>query len=460
MCLQFARNWCFKNEKVVAEIVAQLRGKTIRAPDISYTSKEIDCQLDAQQNWSFKGDPFTPTLLLKLETFQVIQRWLIDPENKEIHIYRRDRCHIKHGWKDVDNVDFFTKSNNNVHIPTNKEIEDTINYGEVKNTTHNTRFWLKVLTSVRTKMGYNYDINKSPYAPTSIKNCFAAAIHKYLQENSKISPALDLYDECMFPRLHKHLDGKIKKMQDLSIIKQKKSDSLEYDEIYQILTHPELNKGTPLSTTYKTYFWLCFLCGFCGGDAQRLKLANKRINDQLKTRILEIVGHPVNLFDLDKNGKLIPMPQSSYSREKVVAEIVAQLRGKTIRAPDIAYAPKEIDCQLDAQQNWSLKVILSPLYLLSKSETFQVIQNPENKEIHIDRRDRRRINHGWKEVDNVDFLLMFTLVIWKIKHVISQRESISPEPSSFSCNSCSETFTDPYVMITHVEDKHAYKRRH
>ncbi|CAJ0901022.1 7150_t:CDS:2, partial [Entrophospora sp. SA101] len=186
----------------------------------------------------------------------------------------------------------------------------------------------------------------------------------------------------------------------------------------------------------------------------------KRINDQLKTRILEIVGHPVNLFDLDKNGKLIPMPQSSYSREKVVAEIVAQLRGKTIRAPDIAYAPKEIDCQLDAQQNWSLKVILSPLYLLSKSETFQVIQNPENKEIHIDRRDRRRINHGWKEVDNVDFLLMFTLVIWKIKHVISQRESISPEPSSFSCNSCSETFTDPYVMITHVEDKHAYKRRH
>ncbi|CAJ0841740.1 2670_t:CDS:2, partial [Entrophospora sp. SA101] len=353
-----------------------------------------------------------------------------------------------------------TNSNNNVHIPTNKEIEDTINYGEVKNTTHNTRFWLKVLTSVRTKMGYNYDINKSPYAPTSIKNCFAAAIHKYLQENSKISPALDLYDECMFPRLHKHLDGKIKKMQDLSIIKQKKSDSLEYDEIYQILTHPELNKGTPLSTTYKTYFWLCFLCGFCGGDAQRLKLANKRINDQLKTRILEIVGHPVNLFDLDKNGKLIPMPQSSYSREKVVAEIVAQLRGKTIRAPDIAYAPKEIDCQLDAQQNWSLKVILSPLYLLSKSETFQVIQNPENKEIHIDRRDRRRINHGWKEVDNVDFLLMFTLVIWKIKHVISQRESISPEPSSFSCNSCSETFTDPYVMITHVEDKHAYKRRH
>ncbi|CAJ0632996.1 13468_t:CDS:2 [Entrophospora sp. SA101] len=148
-----------------------------------------------------------------------------------------------------------TESNNNVHIPTNKEIEDKINYGKVKNTTHNTRFWLKVLTDVRTKMGYNYDINKSPYAPTSIKNCFAA-IHRYLQENSKIYPALDLYDE------------------HLSIIRQKKFDSLEYDEIYQILTHPELNKDTPLSSTYKTYFWLCFLCSFCGGDAQRLKLTN------------------------------------------------------------------------------------------------------------------------------------------------------------------------------------------
>ena len=79
--------------------------------------------------------------------------------------------------------------------------------------------------------------DKSPYAPTSIKNCFAA-IHRYLWENSKISPAPDLYDERMFPRLHKHLDGKIKKIQDLSIIKQKKSDSLEYDEIYQILTVP------------------------------------------------------------------------------------------------------------------------------------------------------------------------------------------------------------------------------
>ncbi|CAJ0643938.1 1060_t:CDS:2 [Entrophospora sp. SA101] len=115
-------------------------------------------------------------------------------------------------------------------------------------------------------MGYNYDNSEIVVInqlQEELIQFFQVKIQKFL-----------LYDECMFPRLHKHLDGKIKKIQDLSIIKQKKSDSLKYDEIYQILTHPELNKGTPLSITYKTYFWLCFLCGFCGGDAQRLKLAN------------------------------------------------------------------------------------------------------------------------------------------------------------------------------------------
>nr|CAG8647497.1 1971_t:CDS:2 [Entrophospora candida] len=212
------------------------------------------------------------------------------------------------------------------------------------------------------------------------------------------------------------------------------------------------------------------------------------INDQLKTRILEIDRHPVNLFDLDKNGKLIPMPQSPYSREKVVAEIVRQLSnwniwtrqnggvtlsqggfdfdvggGKAIRAPDIAYTPKEIDFGNISSHSKFVELdreFKDVYFAEGTSVQLGWLIDPENKEIHIYRRDRRCINYGWKDVDNVDFLPMFTLVIWKIEHVISQQESISPEPSSFSCNSCSETFTDPYVMITHVEDKHAYKQRH
>ncbi|CAG8784062.1 12578_t:CDS:1, partial [Racocetra fulgida] len=90
------------------------------------------------------------------------------------------------------------------------------------------------------------------------------------------------------------------------------------------------------------------------------------INEQLKTRTLIVDGEPVNLFELDEKGHLIVMPQTPYCREKVVFEISRQLenwilssrdggggtcsqggfnfyvRGnRTIRAPDIAYTPKD-----------------------------------------------------------------------------------------------------------------------
>ncbi|CAJ0924372.1 6152_t:CDS:2 [Entrophospora sp. SA101] len=180
------------------------------------------------------------------------------------------------------------------------------------------------------------------------------------------------------------------------------------------------------------------------------------INDQLKTRILEIDGHPVNLFDLDKNGKLIPMPQSPYSREKVVAEIVRQLSnwniwtrqnggvtssqggfdfdvggGKTIRAPDIAYAPKEIDCQLDAQQNWSLKVILSPLYLLSKSETFQVIQkilekqDQDNTNILLESEKIKKLIDS--EFQQVEYINNINEYKKKINELVSQNKELLSE---------------------------------
>src|SRR5581483_3255023 len=48
------------------------------------------------------------------------------------------------------------------------------------------------------------------------------------------------------------------------------------------------------------------------------------INDQLKTRTIQLNGKPVNLFEY-KNGKLFPMPQVPNARETVVAEIVRQL---------------------------------------------------------------------------------------------------------------------------------------
>jgi len=82
------------------------------------------------------------------------------------------------------------------------------------------------------------------------------------------------------------------------------------------------------------------------------------INEQLKTRTLETGEEPVDLVELDASGKIIPMPQTPFCKEVVVAEIVRQIgnwniytkqgggvtasqggfnfetgRGRTIRAP-------------------------------------------------------------------------------------------------------------------------------
>ncbi|GET03559.1 hypothetical protein GLOIN_2v1770913 [Rhizophagus clarus] len=51
----------------------------------------------------------------------------------------------------------------------------------------------------------------------------------------------------------------------------------------------------------------------------------KYINGWLKNYTLEINGHLVKLFELDENGKLVPMPQALRHREQVVAEIAQQL---------------------------------------------------------------------------------------------------------------------------------------
>ncbi|CAG8724344.1 8372_t:CDS:2, partial [Acaulospora morrowiae] len=78
------------------------------------------------------------------------------------------------------------------------------------------------------------------------------------------------------------------------------------------------------------------------------------INNQLKTHTLEIEGQPVNLFDFDRNRKLIPMPQSPFSRE--LGGFNFAVGGvETIRASNVAYITKETKNQLDEFQNWSFK---------------------------------------------------------------------------------------------------------
>ncbi|CAB4389306.1 unnamed protein product [Rhizophagus irregularis] len=103
------------------------------------------------------------------------------------------------------------------------------------------------------------------------------------------------------------------------------------------------------------------------------------INDQLKTRTIQLNGKPVNLFEYE-NGKLIPMPQTPYARGKVVLEIGRQLANwnietrqnggvtfsqggfnfnvggqRTILAPDVSFTPKQTDRNLNSLQNWTFQ---------------------------------------------------------------------------------------------------------
>jgi Uma2 family endonuclease len=103
------------------------------------------------------------------------------------------------------------------------------------------------------------------------------------------------------------------------------------------------------------------------------------INDQLKTRTIQLNGKPINLFEYE-NGKLIPMPLTPYARAKIVSEIGRQLANwniethqngsvtlsqggfdfnvggmRTIRAPDVAFTPRQTTCDLNTLQNWTFQ---------------------------------------------------------------------------------------------------------
>lgn len=49
------------------------------------------------------------------------------------------------------------------------------------------------------------------------------------------------------------------------------------------------------------------------------------INDQLTTHTLEVNGEPINHFELNAKGNLIPVPQTTHFMEVTITEIARQL---------------------------------------------------------------------------------------------------------------------------------------
>jgi Uma2 family endonuclease len=95
-------------------------------------------------------------------------------------------------------------------------------------------------------------------------------------------------------------------------------------------------------------------------------------NDWLKTHEFSIADTPISHFERESDGRLVPMPQFPIEKEGAVGEIFGQLRdwnndirqhgvptssqggfnfgAGTVRAPDVAFTPRDVYCALDGQQ--------------------------------------------------------------------------------------------------------------
>ncbi|RIA97868.1 hypothetical protein C1645_751396 [Glomus cerebriforme] len=234
------------------------------------------------------------------------------------------------------------------------------------------------------------------------------------------------------------------------------------------------------------------------------------INSRLKNYTLEINGHPVNLFELDKNGKLVLMPQTPCCREQVVAEIAAQLRNwnvqtqqgggvttsqggfnfvidyqSVIRAPDVAFIPQNMVLQLTDEQAWTFQgAPFTPIFLVEVADIGEdtdnskfkeadkrfkeelIIQStvvqlgwlidPQHKRIYIYRRDRKCSNPRWGDISGENGLPGFMLDMSLIDRIIDPPPPAlaSQEARQINCPDCNNTFNSKHEFIKHYEKIH------
>ncbi|GBC04733.1 hypothetical protein RclHR1_05830011 [Rhizophagus clarus] len=235
------------------------------------------------------------------------------------------------------------------------------------------------------------------------------------------------------------------------------------------------------------------------------------INSRLENYTLEIDGKPVNLFELDKNGKLVPMPPTPCRREQVVAEIARQLANwniqtrqgggittsqggydfavdhkLAIRAPDVAFMPQHVVYQLTDEQAWTFQgPPFTPTFvvevadigedtdnskfkeadkrfkeeLMTQSTVVQLgwLIDPQHKQIHIYRRGRRRSSPGWGDISGENVLPGFKLDISLIDAIITLPPPTPQRPQRIRrCPDCNNTFNNNYELIKHLERFHFY----
>ncbi|CAG8444812.1 5578_t:CDS:2 [Ambispora gerdemannii] len=186
------------------------------------------------------------------------------------------------------------------------------------------------------------------------------------------------------------------------------------------------------------------------------------INDQLKCHTLEINGEPVNLFELDKNGNLRPMPQKLAGNSVTGSGTSSQggfnfhVRGKrTIRAPDVSFTSKNVYRHLTQQQLWTFQgESFTPTFVVGVGDTASISKFEELD----DKFKSEYFAMGTSvQLDGDNILSGFTLNVEMIEDAISQTPSESEGELEINCPKCNESFTVNYLFMKHYEERHACK---
>jgi Uma2 family endonuclease len=203
------------------------------------------------------------------------------------------------------------------------------------------------------------------------------------------------------------------------------------------------------------------------------------INDRLKTQDVEIEGTPISHFELDAKGRLIPMPQTPIQKEIAVGAIhglldrwniqakqngacttsqggfnLSTTGGKMIRAPDVAFTPREVYRSLTEQQLLTFRgEAFCPTFAVEVEDVSQGTKlsylsnkfkdvyfpagvqlgwlvDPINKKFYVFKKERGRVvrrEKGWYDgnnnatvVDGGDVLPGFQLDLWDVDEAMSQ----------------------------------------
>ncbi|GBC25885.2 hypothetical protein GLOIN_2v1770913 [Rhizophagus irregularis DAOM 181602=DAOM 197198] len=208
------------------------------------------------------------------------------------------------------------------------------------------------------------------------------------------------------------------------------------------------------------------------------------INNRLKNYTLEIDGHPVNLFELDENGKLVPMPQTPCRREQVAAEITRQLANWNIQTQQGGGVTSSQVQRLTDAQAWSFQgAPFTPTFLVEVADIREDTDNskfkeaderfkeelitqstvvqlgwlidPQHKRIYIYRRGRRRSNPRWGDISSENVLPGFELDMSLIDRIIDPPPPVPPKPQvQANCPHCNNAFNNTYELIKHLESVH------